>query len=948
MDVDFRMLGPLEVRLGDVPLDVGTPKQRTVMALLLLHANQPVTTRRVVDELWPDGAPNSAVANVTTYLSRLRRTLAAAGGSLERRDAGYLLRARPGSIDQHRFADHARRGEAAWSSGETAAAARHWESALATWRGLAFEGLPTGPELDAARAEWGERRLTVLEQHARARLRLGRYADAVADLRRHTLAEPFRESGWLLLMAALRLAGNPAAALEAYEQARAVLAEQLGVDPGTRLRGMHHAVLADDSDAAWALLDGVVTAPGRNTAPGPEPKAPAQLPLDVHGFTGRTDQLAHLDAILTRAASQPTAVIISAVSGMAGVGKTALALHWAHRRSDRFPDGQLYVNLRGFDPAGSILSPAKAVRGFLDALGVSAERIPVDLDAQAALYRSLMAGRRMLVVLDNARDADQVRVLLPGSPGCLVVVTSRNRLSGLVALEGAQPLILDLLDRDEARQLLARRLGDDRVAAEPEAADEIITRCAQLPLALAVVAARAATHPQFSLDMLAGQLREARGSLDAFSDEGSATDLRAVFSWSYQELGPAAARLFRLLGLHPGADISALAAASLAGAPPSEVRLLLAELTRANLLTEQIPGRYTFHDLLRAYATELTQAHDTGVEGRTALHRLLDHYLHTAHAAATLLVPHRDPITLDPPSSGAIPQDLTTHEQALAWLAAERSALVAAIEQAAASDFNRHTWQLAWALTAYFARQGHCHEWAATQHAALRAAIRVDDLAGQADAHRALLRAYGRLGQETDAHKHFQRALELFAELDDAAGQAHTHLNFAHSLIPRGRHHEALHHNQQALDLYRAAGHLLGQAEALNSVGWTYGLLGNHQQTLDHCQQALILLRQAGASARESNTLDSMGYAHHHLGNHRQAVACYHQALGLVRESGDRYNEADILTHLGDTLHTAGDPDAARESWQQALTILDEIDHPDAGAVRTKLHNLTRPAREAG
>lgn len=930
MELDVRVLGPLEVRRGDVALDLGTPKQRTVLALLLLHANQPVTAGRVVEELWPGTAPSSATANATTYLSRLRRAVDGEGCSLRRRDGGYVLRLRPESMDVHRFAERAGRGDAAWGSGEPAAAARHWEAALATWRGRPFEGLPTGPELDAARAEWGERRLAVVERHAHARLRLGRPGDVVAELRRHTAAEPLRETGWLLLMAALWHSGHPAAALEAYERARAVLGEQLGVDPGPRLRGMHQAILADDTDAAWRMLGDPGTVPGAAAAR----PAPAQLPLDVHGFTGRDRELAQLDAMLAGAAAQPTAVVVCAVSGMGGVGKTALALHWAHRRSAHFPDGQLYVNLRGFDPGGPATTPAEAVRGFLDALGVPARRIPADLGAQAALYRSTMAGRRMLVVLDNARDSEQVRMLLPGGPGCLVVVTSRDRLADLVALQGARPLLLDALDDGEARRLLANRLGEERTAAEPGAVDEIVAGCAGLPLALAIVAARAATNPGVSLARFAGQLRQA-GGLDALTGEGQATDVRAVFSWSYRRLSPPAARLFRLLGQHPGPDVPVLAAASLAGDPPERVLPLLAELRRANLVTEHVPDRYTLHDLLRAYAAELAGADGEGADG--ARRRLLDHYAHTAHAAAMLLAPHRTPIPLDPAAPGAVAHPLATPDEALAWFAAERAALVAAVELAAAGGFDGHTRRLAWAATAYFARQGHCQEWIAAQHAELRAAVRAADPARQGEAHRALLRAYGRLGLDAEARRHAERALALFARTGDARGQAHAHLNYAHVIGQRGRNREALRHNRRALELYRAAGDLLGQAEALNSVGWQHGLLGEHRQTLEHSREALALLRRIGASAREANTLDTMGHAHHHLGDLDEAIACYRQALALVRNAGDRYNEADVLTHLGDTLRAAGRPGEAREQWRSALAILEALAHPDATAVRARL-----------
>jgi hypothetical protein len=433
-----------------------------------------------------------------------------------------------------------------------------------------------------------------------------------------------------------------------------------------RLRHRETTADLDRLRADLARADPVLAA-ARRLSPLPESAAvPAQLPRDVAGFAGRGEQLARLDELLAPAAGRrPGAVVISAVSGTPGLGKTALVVHWAHRVKHRFPDGQLYVNLGGFDPGGRVMAPAEAVRGFLDALGVSAEQIPPSLDAQACLYRSLLDGRRVLIVLDNARDAEQVRPLLPGTPTALVVVTSRNQLTSLVAIDGAHPLMLDLLTEDEARELLACRLGPDRIAAEPEAVQQIIACCARLPLALTIAAARA-EQSGFPLTALAAELDKATGRLDALDAGDPVSQVRTVFSWSYTALTPPAARLFRLLGLHPGTDISTAAAASLAAHPPAETRRLLAELTRASLLTEHAPGRYTFHDLLCAYATDLTHTHDPADQCHAALGRIRDHYLHPAHTAARLLPPLDDPVTLTPPSPGVTPEQPSDHEQAMA------------------------------------------------------------------------------------------------------------------------------------------------------------------------------------------------------------------------------------------------------------------------------------------
>jgi tetratricopeptide (TPR) repeat protein len=677
---------------------------------------------------------------------------------------------------------------------------------------------------------------------------------------------------------------------------------------------------------------------------------PAQLPPDVPTFTGRHHHLAVLHKLLPshehpgEADGRPTAVVISAIDGTAGVGKTALAVHWAHQVRDRFPDGQLYVNLRGFDPSGQVMGPAAAVRGFLAALDVPPQRIPPDPDAQAALYRSLLVGRRVLIVADNARDTAQVRPLLPGAPGCLVLVTSRNQLTSLVAAHAAHPLTLDLLTPDEARQLLAGRLGADRTAAEPQAVDEILAACARLPLALALVAAHAALRPDTPLRTLAEQLRDTRHRWHMLAGDDPATDIQAVFSWSYHSLTPAAARLFRLLGLHPGPDIAAPAAASLTAGPVDEARSLLDGLARASLLTEHSPGRYTLHDLLRAYATQLANTTDTDQQRHAAIHRVLDHYLHTAYTADRLLDPARDMLALTPPQPAVTPEHPADRAQALAWFTAERPVLVAAVDHAAATGFDTHTWQLAWALWDFLDRRGHWHDWAATGGAAVAAAGRLGDPTAQVRAHRILARAYSQLGRLDDAHTQLTQALDLAARAGDLVGQARVRSNLGALRARQGHYDEAIKHVQRSLDISRATGDGKGQAWALNAIGWYHALLGDSELALTMCQQALALHEEMGDRDGQAATLDSLGYAHHHLGHDTQAITCYQQALVLHRDLGDRYYEAVILTHLGDTHHTTGNDQSARDAWQHALTILDDLDHPDADTIRTKLNALdTQP-----
>jgi tetratricopeptide (TPR) repeat protein len=697
---------------------------------------------------------------------------------------------------------------------------------------------------------------------------------------------------------------------------------------------LEHAFSQRPTDGEQEAEEGTRPPPRSRSTRITECDVPRQLPSAIRAFAGRCRQIAELDQVLTGVDESSVIVLLS---GTAGVGKTTLALHWAHRVAARFPDGQLYVNLRGFDPGGSVVDPANAIRGFLGAFGVPPEKIPTDLDAQTALYRSVLAGKRVLVVLDNARDVEQARPLLPGTAGCLVVVTSRNQLAPLVAGEGAEPLILDLLDVDGARQLLSRRIGADRVAAEPEAVEAIITACAQLPLALAIVAARAAIRPGFPLASLAAELREATGVLDGLAGGDLGIDVRDVFSWSYNTLSPDAARLFRLLGLHPGPDISAAAAASLAGLPRRRLLRLLSELTLAHLLMEYVPGRFTFHDLLREYAAERAAAIDSEAMRHEALHRVYDHYLHTARAASRELHPPRDPIMLGPARRGVTTEEIRGHAQALSWFTSEHSVLMAVVKRAPGAGLDSHVPPLAWLLVTFFDFRGHWDDWAATQISAIAAAQRLGDRMALARAHRELGRQRSRIGRYDDAEVHLEQALGLYAELGDFTGQGRVRSALGWLAGLRGDHRKALDQCRTALEIFRAAGYRAGEATALNAVGWRHAQLGDYAAARTHCEQAIALLREVGDRAGEADAWDSLGYVNHRLRRYDEARAGYERALVVYRDIGDRSFEATTLVHLGDTHDAAGDPVAARATWRQALTILDELARPDADEIRAKL-----------
>jgi tetratricopeptide (TPR) repeat protein/transcriptional regulator with XRE-family HTH domain len=760
-------------------------------------------------------------------------------------------------------------------------------------------------------------------------------AGAEDAARRHRLAQRRR---------ALGLTQEELAALLGIERSTVMRWEHGKTQPLPRIQPKLARALQVPAGQLAELLGGPAWVGPSRYRPA-APPVPRQLPAAVADFTGRTAELAALTRLPDDVGGGAAGtVVISAIGGTAGVGKTALAVYWAHRVADQFPDGQLYVNLRGFDPVGTPATAAETIRGFLDALGVPRERIPPRFDAQAGLYRSLVADRKMLIVLDNARDEQQVRPLLPASPASLILVTSRNQLSGLAA-DGARLISLDILPHHEALQLLAARLGHARATAEPDVLAEIAELCACLPLALAVTAARAAARPSFPLAAVARELRDAAGRLDALDAGDPAVSVRAVFSWSYQQLNPEAARMFRLLGLHPGPDASVLPAASLAGVSESKARLQLGELARAHLIAEHVPGRFTFHDLLRAYAVGQARACDSEPERNAAIGRVLDHYLHTACRGAFLLTPSHEPITLAAPVPGTAPEQIAGYQQALAWFKAEHQVLLAAVALAGESGFETHAWQLPWAMVNFLYLRGYLNERVVVQHSALAAATRSGDIAGQAVSLRLLANALNTLGNYDQARGHYSASLELHRRLGNHLGEAKVHQNLGELAIGQERYTDALGHAEQALRLFQAVGHKEGEADALNNVGWCHGLLGDYQQTRVFCRQALALNAEVGNRSNEPNIWDSLGYAERHLGNFGAAAACYQRALSLSREFGDRSNEAATLTHVGDTWEAAGELPRAREAWQEALAILEDLQHPGADQVRAKLEGADSPGK---
>ncbi|HEX6682543.1 MAG TPA: tetratricopeptide repeat protein [Candidatus Limnocylindrales bacterium] len=908
----FRLLGPLEFWRDGERHALPPRNQRWMLAVLLLAGGEPVPENRLADFVW--GPAGTTPGALHTTVSRLRSWLGAIGCTVEHSGGSYRLIAPSLRVDAHEFRELMREATGRPDAEQIDILLK----ALELWRDVPLAGAPdwlrASPlvtKLEASRRDCALR-LGVLAAAT------GRPEVAVASLSGIVAAYPLDEPLHATYLQALAAAGRPADALVHFDEFRKRLGEELGVDPSDAVQRVYLSLLSTDQ-----RLDSAIDAVTR---------APAQLPAAVRGFTGRADELAWLDTV---AATTGSGMVVAVVSGTAGVGKTALVVHWAHRIADRYPDGQLYLNLRGFDPTGPPVAPAEGIRVLLEALGRPPDQIPASIEARAGLYRSLLAGRRMLIVLDNARDAEQVRPLLPGSPACLVAVTSRYRLGGLVAVEGAHPIKLDLLSAAESHQLLVSRLGEERVQREVAASQDIVERCARLPLALAIVAARAATQPRVRLADLAAQLGRRDDTLEPFVDED--LDLRAVFAMSYQRLRPPTRRLFCLLGLHPGPDTSVPAVASLAAIPPGEARHYLAELINANLVTEPAPGRYWLHDLLRRYATETAHADAAADERHEAIHRLLDHYLHSAHRAAVLLEPVRQPIAPDSPLPGVIPEGPAGYEEAMAWCTVERPVLLAAAHLAATGGFDTHAWRLARTLADFLQRRGYWDDQLTVGQLAVQAAGRLDDRLGQAESHRGVARAFGRLQRYPESLPHLHRALELYRELGHDAGQASIHMGLSWTANRQGDAPTALDQAEQALEIYLLTGDRSGQATALNSIGWNQGLLGQHGQALDTCRRAVSIVRELNDRNLEAHTVNSLALQYRHMGDFPNALRSYQESLDLFRELGIPYEEASTLIAIGDVHAAAGDGDSATRSWHDGLRILEELGSPHVDEIRSRL-----------
>ncbi|MEU0797297.1 BTAD domain-containing putative transcriptional regulator [Amycolatopsis sp. NPDC005961] len=925
MVLDFRVLGPAEVTADGHPVPLGGSRPLIVLAGLLLRANRVVPVDELGRWLWNDDRRRSKGA-LQTYVLRLRRALGDQV-SIRTESGGYLIELDDDLLDLSRFRALAIRGKAAMDRGESRRAAAHFAEALGQWRGAALLNVESDALHRDEAGQLAEERLRVREQWADALLDVGEYGTVIPELTRLTRENPLRERLHEQLMVALYRSGRQAEALDVHRRISSVLAEELGLDPGPSLQRTRQAILTGSEGADPARL--------ARYRLGAEPQVPHQLPADLRAFSGRECDLKALHALLPEAIDAGTSTPIASVEGMGGIGKTTLAVHFAHEIAHRFPGGQVYLNLRGYGP-GEPVEPSAALEAMLTALGVPCEAIPADLDGRAASWRTHSAGRRLLVVLDNANRTEQVRPLLPG-PGCLVVITSRWQLRALVATHGARRIALEELGEEDAVELLASTIGFDRVARDSAATERFVRYCGGLPLAIRILAVRAAQFPDLPLDEFVDSLEaDLLGSFDLADGEG--TNIRSVFSYSYQALEPPTARLLRLLGLPTGVDFTAPVAAAVAGLDVPATRPMLETLAAAHLLAQPRPGRYQFHDLIRAYAGEVASQVDTPSERDAALDRLLDWYLASALNASRRMRPERyyRLLDLDDLDGG---QTFTAYHDALDWFGEEAGNLIAAVHLA------RHRrddvcWKLAWLLQSHFATRSRLDEWRSVFAVALEAARAGGHRPGEAGILSGLGVVNGVARKYDESRRFLEQVLAIQRELGAREGEARAQYNLAMAAHNLDDYAGAYEHGMQALEIVRELGLGAFEASVLRALGDICTSMGDHDQALRLADAALAVLGPDGEPVDRRFTLHTRGLALVGLGRVDEGIACIRDSVAMFFEMGEQYEAADVLAQLG-TIHLrTGDRAVARECWVRSVRLLTELGHPDADDVRAKLAAL--------
>jgi DNA-binding SARP family transcriptional activator len=958
LGTEVRLLGDVGLYADGLRADLGHPRQRYVFAALAAEANGLVTVDCLVDRVWGEQCPPRAREALYSYISRLRQALAAARDvRLVRQSGGYLLAVDPAAVDLLRFSRLV--GDARAADDDERAAAL-FEQALGLWRGEAFTGVDS-PWFNSVRALLNRERLEAELDRNDIELRRGQHGALLAELYERAGEYPLDERLTGQLILALHANGRSAEALAQYREMRQRLSAELGTEPGAALSDLHQRILLADptllgpSSPHGQRIEQRKSHQQQHQNQHQQP-IPHQLPPSPRLFVGRAPELAYLSEIADGGNGVSSggergkgALTILIVGGAGGIGKTCLAVQWGHENAERFPDGQLYLNLRGFDPSGPPIPPAVALRALLDALGVAPAAIPADQDARSGLYRSMVADKRILLVLDNAHDSAQVAPLLPGRSACTVVVTSRNRLGALVTTHGARSLTLDALDQAASCRLLAGHLGGERVGSEPNAAHELLDWCSGLPLALSIAGARAAAQPTLPLSVLTEELREETTRLDALDAGELSASLRAVFACSYHALDPDAGSVFGLLGLAPGPDIGLRAAASLIGKPVTDARRLLRSLEHAHLITQYKPCRYRMHDLIRLYAAERAVQDHAEEMRAAALERLVDYYLHTACAGELLLRPQSEPIELRPHAKDCRPDEPADPAEALAWFAAEHTNLVAAHRLSAELGLHRAAWQLPWATDTFHYRSGYQSDniagWALGLAEAQKQAK--SDPGAEILALRRLGRAHSVVGEHAKALELLHRACDRADERGTTADQAHNQIFLGWAWELCGDVERALAHTEQSLRLFQELADPAWEPIALNAVGWYCAQLNRFDDARKHCERALELSRRKPNASGVASILDSLGYIACATGDYAQALIHYQATLDLYREFGNRYSEADTLVRLAEAHAASGATNDAREALRQALDLYQTQHRPaDAEQVARRLAELEQDNSE--
>ncbi|WP_166354595.1 AfsR/SARP family transcriptional regulator [Phytoactinopolyspora limicola] len=905
--MEFQVLGPVRVRRGGEDVPLGGALRQGLLGLLLARANEPVPVDTLAEALWGSAPDPKRVPRLHMHVSKVRAALAEPD-RLVFAAGGYVINVLPDELDAELFESLIDRG-VQLRGAQPDRAVEVLREALGLWRGEAYQGLDY-LELSSPIRRLNERRLVAYEEVFSAELAAGRHAQVIGELQDLVLQHPFRERLHALLITALYRGGRQADALAAYRAARQSLVDELGLEPGLELRAIEQRILAGEP----VDLDGAGQRRGHHID-----VVPAQLPPDTRHFVGRASELTTLDQLV----EADGAAVIATLTGTAGVGKTALAVRWAHRARHRFTDGQLYVDLRGYGPDAPV--PADdALAGFLRALGMDGAAIPANLSERTARFRSLVDTRRMLIVLDNARSVEQVRPLLPGSSSCFTLITSRDSLTGLAARDGADRINVDRLSHDEAHHLLDEVLDEDGVA-DPDARHHLIQRCARLPLALRIAAERIRERGGDIADLVT-ELADEETRLDLLDADGDAhTAIRAVFSWSYRQLSADAATLFRFYGVHSGPDIDVHALTALAGNPDLRTtRRQLAVLVRTHLIDHTPAHRYQPHDLLRAYAAELAIESISAAARRTALGRLFDYYLRTAAAAMDVAYPHecdRRPPAPPPDPLVAIPA-LTTTEQATTWLDTELPNLMAVARSSPEGHVTSHVIDLSGILRRHLHTSCHHSEAMALHERALSAARAAHHRRGELDALLGLGDAHRFLGQFEAAVDRHQQALDLASDLGEQAAELDALRGLGHTHRAVGHHERALDHYQRAADIAAAAGDRAAELDIVRGVGHLHRLLGRHEQAIDHYHQALRIARDIGDLIGEVDTLTAMADIYRQLNQCELALDHGQEALEKARSIGGRSGETNALLGLGHIHRVLGRPKLALDHYEQALRIV--------------------------